>query len=70
MLTGLKLRATMIHPVSVIVAATDPDDNRFLECAVDGGAAYLITGNLKDYPPRWGNIAMVNARQFLEGSGQ
>jgi predicted nucleic acid-binding protein len=29
---------------------TDPDDNKFLECALEAEADYLVTGNLKDYP--------------------
>lgn len=49
-----------------IEEASDPDDNRMLECAAAGHAAYLVTGNLKDYPPEWKLARIVNARQFLE----
>src|SRR5438552_6630322 len=33
-----------------IQAARDPDDDKFLECAFEAEADYLVTGNLKDYP--------------------
>ena len=48
---------------STRVTLADSNDEKFMECAIDGGADYLITGNLKDFPPApW----IVNARQFLE----
>ena len=31
------------------VLTTDPTDNVYLACAVEAGAAYLVTGNLKHY---------------------
>jgi putative PIN family toxin of toxin-antitoxin system len=49
-----------------IQASNDEDDNRFLECAAASGAAFLITGNLRHYPPTWGCTQIVNARGFLD----
>ena len=34
-----------------ITACTDPNDDMFLEVAVNGQADYIITGNIKDFPP-------------------
>jgi len=44
----------------------DPDDNKVLECAVDGNAEYIITGDrhllkIKKY----GNIKITNPSSFL-----
>jgi uncharacterized protein len=49
-----------------IHASDDDDDNRFLECAATSGAAFLITGNLRHYPPAWGCTRVVNARGFFD----
>lgn len=49
------------------VITTDPPDNIVLACAVEGGADYLVSGNLhfinlKEYR----NVKMVTPAQFLE----
>ena len=62
-LDGAVLRVASGEPVN---AASDEDDNRFLECAVAAQAAYLVTGNLRHYPPEHGGALIVNARQFLD----
>jgi predicted nucleic acid-binding protein len=34
-----------VTPQAVIQACRDPDDNRVLECAVEGHAQYIVTGD-------------------------
>ena len=68
LLAKLEACAVQVEPRETVSAATDEDDNRFLECAVTAGAVYLITGNLKHFPPRWGTTKIVNARGFLTSS--
>lgn len=46
-------------------AATDPDDNRLLECAAGAQAHWLITGNLRHFPATWQGTRIGNARQFV-----
>jgi putative PIN family toxin of toxin-antitoxin system len=47
--------ATFVEPqIKLNVIEDDPDDNRVLECALTGGATYIISGdihllNLKEY---------------------
>jgi putative PIN family toxin of toxin-antitoxin system len=47
--------AKMVRPTKRLTVITaDPDDDKFLECAVEGKATYIISGNkhlydLKDY---------------------
>jgi predicted nucleic acid-binding protein len=48
-----------------LTAASDEDDNRFLECAAAAGAEYLVTGNLRHYPAAHGSTQVVNARGFF-----
>ncbi|QGA81062.1 putative toxin-antitoxin system toxin component, PIN family [Candidatus Nanohalobium constans] len=49
----------------------DPEDNKFLECAVSANADYIISGDsdlleLKEYE----NITIVKPQKFLELRGQ
>jgi len=46
--------------------ATDPGDNKFLECAEAADADYLVTGNQRHFPKRWRLTRIVNARQLIE----
>lgn len=56
----------MVEPKATVTVTTDPDDNKFLECAEAAQADYLITGNLRHFPKRWGRTLVVNAREFIE----
>jgi uncharacterized protein len=58
--------AILVHPPKKISAAKDPDDNKFLECAAEGQADYLVTGNKKHFPKQWQQIRIVNARELLQ----
>src|SRR5262245_52299249 len=42
--------ATLVHPSRSIRAALDEEDNRFLECAQQARADYLVTGNTRHCP--------------------
>ncbi len=42
-----------------VQACDDPVDNVFLECAEAAEANYLVTGNLRHFPPRWNNTRVV-----------
>jgi putative PIN family toxin of toxin-antitoxin system len=42
--------AVMVTPRRQITAAPDEDDNRFLECAREVNAAYLVTGDKRHFP--------------------
>jgi putative PIN family toxin of toxin-antitoxin system len=49
----LQLVRNRSYPVvasRAIHTTTDPDDNKFLECADAAGADYLVTGNQRHYP--------------------
>lgn len=49
------------------VRLPDPDDEPFLEVALAGGAQFLVTGNIKHYPPEAsGGVAVIAPRPFLE----
>ncbi len=62
--------ARVVRSHTRVSAAGDPDDNKFLECALVSEADYLITGNLADYPERFEATQIVTPRQFLTLVGQ
>ncbi len=64
-LTGI---ADSVNPSKTIdVVLEDPGDNRILECALEAGANYIITGDFHLLKlSRYRNIEVVNAVAFLE----
>lgn len=56
----------LVQPKHQIAAAPDPEDNKFLECAEAAEADYLVTGNKRHFPKRWGTTLVVNARELIE----
>ena len=64
---ALKMDAIVVSPNTRLeVVGDDPDDNRIVECALDGGADYIVSGDhhlleLK----RFRGIQIVTAREFL-----
>ena len=67
-LTGLTGIADFVNPSETInVVLEDPDDNRILECAVEAGTNYVITGDFHLLKlSRYRNIGVVNVVGFLE----
>ena len=61
----LKSRAVLVTPARRIQVTPDPDDNIFLECAEEGRADYLVTGNKRHFPRFWKSTKIINARELL-----
>ena len=57
----------IIEPVAHIEICRDPDDNKFLECAKDSHALYIVSGD-KDLLviEQFGNVQIVTAKDFCE----
>jgi hypothetical protein len=50
-LLSIKRKSSWVSPSTRInVIKIDPEDNKFLECALEAKAHYLITGNRKHFP--------------------
>lgn len=44
----LRTSATLVEPtVALTVVEGDPDDDKFFECALDGGAQLIVSGDLR-----------------------
>ncbi len=66
-LRDLLAKSVRIPITKPITACTDPDDDMFLEVAVNGQADYLITGNIKDFPPSpFRGLPILRPAEFLE----
>jgi putative PIN family toxin of toxin-antitoxin system len=61
----IKNGARIILPARPVRAASDPDDDKFLECADEARADYLVTGNLRHFPGFWKATKVVSAREFV-----
>jgi putative PIN family toxin of toxin-antitoxin system len=62
----LRLQSEWIEPKIQLNVCSDPSDNRFLECAVAGNADYLVTKNVRHFPPKeYANVKIVRIREFL-----
>ncbi len=65
-LRALRLAARIVQPRQEINVASDPSDNRFLECADAARVNYLVTGNKRHFPTHWRRTLVVNARELIE----
>lgn len=70
-LARIREAGLLVTPTTSVTAASDPDDNIFLECAAAANAQFLVTGNLGHFPREvWEQTRIVTARQFLGDIGE
>ena len=58
-------RVQVVHPRYELEVTSDPEDNKFLECADAAHADYLITGNQRHFPRFWKNTKVITSREFV-----
>lgn len=61
----LQPSAVLLTPRRRLQVCRDPGDNKFLECALEGRADYLVTGNLRHFPKQFQDIRIVLPKAFL-----
>lgn len=68
LLSSLKKAAIRVEPKNRITEITnDPADNKFLECAVEADADFIITGNTRHFPFKsYRNIRIVSPKAFID----
>jgi putative PIN family toxin of toxin-antitoxin system len=64
----VKNRSHLVVPRRKLHAASDLDDNIFIECADAARADFLITGNRRHFPAFWKGTKMVSPREFVEAA--
>jgi predicted nucleic acid-binding protein len=57
---------SIVSPAVRVAAASDSDDNHFLECAEAVHAHYLVTGNIRHFPEVWKETRIVTPREFID----
>ena len=65
-MTRIRRVGVVVAPTTSVSVSSDESDNRFLECAEEAQADYLVTGNRRHFPKRWKSTLVINAREFLE----
>ena len=57
----------LVHVISVLKVCADPDDDRIIAAALDGGCSVLVTGDAALLPlKRFQTVDVVTPRQFGE----
>ncbi|MBM3754731.1 MAG: putative toxin-antitoxin system toxin component, PIN family [Acidobacteria bacterium] len=56
----------VVAPQRTLKVCSDPDDDMFVECAVESRAEFLITGNTRDFPPSYESTSVVTPREFVD----
>jgi putative PIN family toxin of toxin-antitoxin system len=66
-LKALTQASLIVHPTVGLEVASDPADNRFLECARDAEVDFLVTGNLRHFPlTEFQGIRIVEPSRFAQ----
>lgn len=64
-LADLTREAITVHPTARLTIAPDEADNRFLECASESEADFLITGNIRHFPqPAYYRTRIMTPAEF------
>ena len=65
-LSALRRIGRLVHPTRTVAAAAHEPDNRFLECAEAGRADFIVTGNTKHFPAKWGKTRIIRPHTLLK----
>jgi putative PIN family toxin of toxin-antitoxin system len=57
--------AVFVTPTKKLHPCADANDDKFLECALEARADYVVTGNARHYPTRFQDIRVILPRQFF-----
>ena len=64
---AVAVTAETVPVTSSVSVCPDPDDDRFLELAVDGRADCVVTGNTRDFPSEYEGIRVLTPAEFVRG---
>lgn len=66
LLSQIKRVGLQINPHIPVTESKDLSDNKFLECALEAKADFLITGNIKHFPSKkFRDTHIVTPKEFL-----
>jgi uncharacterized protein len=61
----LRNRSRLVRVVRQLRITSDPEDDKFLECADAARADYLITGNQRHFPNYWKKTKVIAPRELI-----
>lgn len=62
----LHRRGDLLYPPPLLGISPDPEDDKFIACALLAQADFLVTGNKKDFPQdQLGTTQVVSAAELL-----
>ena len=64
-LADIQAASIMVQPKRQARKAKDKKDNRFLAAAAAAKAAFLVTGNIRHFPPRYLKTQVVTPAEFI-----
>lgn len=63
----LRLKGHDLGSIGPVEVSPDPEDDKFIACALAAKAQFLVTGNKKHFPAdQLGEAKLVNAAELLE----
>jgi putative PIN family toxin of toxin-antitoxin system len=66
LLNMLRRRGQYLDPAPIGRTSPDPDDDKFIACAMAAKAVFLVTGNKRHFPETIAGTKLVNAGELLE----
>ena len=67
LLTPLIEAIEIVQPVTEVQLSRDPDDDKFIGCAIDAKALYIVSGDADLLVlEKVGNVEIITARSFCE----
>lgn len=67
LLAMLQAKGELFRPKGSQTSSPDPDDAKFLHCAEEAAAEFIVTGNKRDFPDApYGPTRVVNAGELLD----
>ena len=64
-LDELETLSIFVTPTQSFSVCKDPEDNKFIDCAIASEASYIVTGNLKHFPAHFKGIQILSPTGFL-----
>lgn len=63
----LREESRIVVPTEILAVSPDETDNRYVECAVAGGADFIVTGDKRHLLPlgEYGGVRVVSPTTFL-----
>lgn len=65
LLHNLRSLTVFVTPRRRLHVTSDPDDNKVLECALQARADYVVSGNIRHFPPQYQDIRIIPPHKFI-----